>query len=114
MIQIKTCLALPLSRIPTVADVELCHWPCQSRHTLCHPSLPPMSSYPTQNCTHTHPHVPNLYKQEANAIKLSSCFERLMPQVCFFWAIDTCRDSSGTGPLSSCLDLLAKSRHDTA
>ena len=31
---------------PAVADVELCHWPCQSLHTLCHPSPPPTSSYP--------------------------------------------------------------------
>jgi hypothetical protein len=40
----QTCLALPLP-LP-LADVELCHWPCQSLHTLCPPSLPPMSSFP--------------------------------------------------------------------
>ena len=44
---------------PAVDDVELCHWPCQSLHTIHIPSLPP---YPTKN----HPsYVPNLYKQEA-------------------------------------------------
>ena len=66
----ETCLGLFLIGVteqdlfgsasaPTVADVELCHWPCQSLHTLCHLFLPPMSSYPTKNPP---PYVPNLYK----------------------------------------------------
>ena len=49
---------------PTVADVELCHWPCQSLHMLCHSSLPSMSSYPAKKLP---PYVLNLYKQETDA-----------------------------------------------
>ena len=75
--------AMPL---PRLADVELCHWPCESLHTLHHPSLAPMSSYPTQNLP---PYVQNLYKREADAIKLSSCFDKTPGLVCFFWAINT-------------------------
>ena len=44
-----------------------------------------MSSYPTKNLP---PYVQNLYKQEADAIMLSSCFDRLPAWVGFFWAID--------------------------
>ena len=75
---------------PTVAEVELCHWPCWSLHTLCHHSLTPTSSYSTKN---TPPYVLNLYKWEADAIKLSSCFNKIPGLVCFFWAIDTCHPS---------------------
>jgi hypothetical protein len=59
-----------------------------------------MSSYPTKNPP---PYVLNLYKQEADSIKLSSCFNKTPDLVCVFWAIDTChpaqpwRDPSGTG-----------------
>ena len=74
---------------PAVADVELCHWPCQSLHTLCHPSLPPMSSYPPPKKRKPH-YVQNLYKREADAIKLSSCFDKTPSSVCFFWAINIC------------------------
>jgi hypothetical protein len=71
---------------PAVAEVELCYWSCQSLHTLCHPSLPPMLSYPTKNSP---PYVLNLYKQEVDAIKLSSCLDKNASSVCFFWAINT-------------------------
>jgi hypothetical protein len=51
--------------------------PCQSLHilhsSLHHPSLPPMSSYPTQNPP---TYVLNLHKQKADAIKLISCFDK--------------------------------------
>jgi hypothetical protein len=74
---------------PAVADVELCHWPCQSLHSLCHPSRP-LTSYSTKNPPS---YVPNLYKREADAIKLSSCFDKTPSDktpslVCFFWAIN--------------------------
>ena len=97
----------------TIADVQLCHWPCQSLHTLCHPSLPPMSSYPTKNPP---PYVLNLYKWEADAIKLSSCFDRLTAGVGFFWTFDTHHSAqpweilAGSRPLSSHLDLMARSK----
>ena len=55
---------------PAATDVEL--WPCQSLYTLCHPFLPPMSPHPTKNLP---PYVPNLYKGEADAITLRSCFD---------------------------------------
>ena len=89
---------------PTVADVELCHWPCQSLHTLRHPSQPPMSSYPTKNPP---PYVPNLYKQEVDAIQLSSCFDKLLAWVCFFGAstlailLHSRENPAGLEPLSS-------------
>lgn len=95
----------------TVADVELCHWPWQSLHIL--PSPPPMSSYPTKNGPH---YVPSLYKWEADALKLSFCFKKTPGLVCFFWAVDTCpllspgETPAGPGPLSSRLDLLARSQ----
>jgi hypothetical protein len=67
---------------PAIAEVKLCQWPCQSFHTLHHPSPPPTSCYPTKN--------PNLYKREADAIESSSCFNKTPGLVCFFWAVDTC------------------------
>jgi hypothetical protein len=69
---------------PVVADVELYHWSCQSLHNLHNLSPPPTSSYPTQNSP---PHVPNLYKGETDAIKLSSCFNKTPSSVWVFWAI---------------------------
>jgi hypothetical protein len=93
----KICLAC---LCPTIADVELCHWPCQSLHTLHHPSPSPMSCYPIKNPP---PYVPNLYKQEVDVIELSSYFDRLPAQVCFFWVDDIRhptqprRDPSSTG-----------------
>jgi hypothetical protein len=89
---------------PAFADVELCHWPWQSLHTLCHPSPPPMSSYPTQNPP---PYVHNLYKQESDAIKLIFFFKKTPGSVCFFLghrhshAAQPWKDPGGTGPLSS-------------
>ena len=96
---------------PTVFDVELCHWPCQSLHILCHPSLPPMSSYPTKSPP---TYVSNLYKGKADAIKCSSCFNQTPDSLCFFWTINTHHPAQpesdpGLGLLSSCLDLLAGS-----
>jgi hypothetical protein len=100
---------------PTIADVELCNWPCQSPPTLCHSFLHPMSSYSTKNRP---PYVPNVYKWEADVIKLSSCFYKTPGSMCFFWAIDTghpahpLRDPSDQDlwPLFSLLDLLARSQ----
>jgi hypothetical protein len=45
------------------------------------PSLPATSPYPTKNSP---PYVPNLYKRETDAIKLSSCFNKTPGSVCFF------------------------------
>ena len=45
-------------------DVELCHWLCQSLHTMSYPSLSLTSSYPNKNPP---PYDPNLYKQEDDA-----------------------------------------------
>ena len=69
-----------------VADVELCHWPCQSLHTLHHTSPHPMSSYPMK---HLPDYVMNLCKQETDTIKLSPCFYKTPCSVCFFWVVDT-------------------------
>jgi hypothetical protein len=82
---------------PAVADVEHCHWACQSLHTLCHPSPPPMSSYPTKNPP---PCVPNLFKREADAIELSSCFDKTPLLVCFSWVILLSPYGTGTSLLS--------------
>jgi hypothetical protein len=88
----KTCFS------PASADEELCHWPCQSLHTLCYPSPPPMSSYPTKNPL---PYVLNLYKWEADAIEF--LLWQIPGSVCFFEAVDTRhpaqpqRDLGGTG-----------------
>ena len=84
---------------PASADVELCHWSCQSLHTLCHPSPPPTSSYPTKNPL---PYVSNLHKQ-------SCCFNKT-PCVSFgplTLAIPLSHGETpvGPAPLSSCLDL---------
>jgi hypothetical protein len=85
------------------ADVELCHWPCQSLHTLRHPSLSPTSSYPTKNPP---PYVPNLYKQETDAIKLSSCFDKTSD---LLFLLSPGETLAGPGPLSSSLNLPARS-----
>jgi hypothetical protein len=99
---------------PAIADVELCHWLCQSLHTLHHPFLTPMSFYPTKSSP---PYVPNLYKQEADVIRLSSCFDKLLALVCLFWA-ETLSILFSPGEtrlgrvLSSSLDLPARSLQD--
>lgn len=97
---------------PTVADVELCYWPCQLLHILHHPSPPPRSFYSTKNPP---PYVLKLYKQEADAIKLSSFFDKTPSSECFFWAVDTRHPALpqetlvGPGSFSSPLDLPTRS-----
>ena len=90
VLSFETCLShfhIGVTKLPLFdpafasADIELCHWPCQSLCTLCHLSRTPTSSYLTQDLP---PYVSNVYKREADAIKLSSCFNKTPSQLSVF------------------------------
>jgi hypothetical protein len=110
---IKTCG--PAFTLP-VANVELCHWPSQSLHTLCHPSPCPVSSYTTKfTLSMSQTYIRRGWCHKAEFLLWQdfhlSVIRGSHGPLTLSILLSPRETLGGPGLLYSCLDLLARSWH---